>query len=383
MTNKILLTESVNILLTKSDVPARLTIEQCASALAMSMTSFRRKLTLEETTFKLIQQKYLNELCVKALLTQHESIDILVAKLGYSERSTFERAFRNKFGITPSQFRELSLVDDTGNTDKQKLSDIAQNMPPLSDSCQQLLIDKDHASFDLQRVLEIVAQDPIFTGRLMGLASKAIYGKTPLNIQEAISRSLGINTVVNLAVVFSVKDALSAHVDDKVISQCTQAFLTAPKLFQLIRKSVAAKLKFDNALTEQVLVFGLLGILLLCHKDFSKHQFMLHSMQGVDEVDSLNTHVYAAMHISIYAASSLMLSIWHIDAKVIKQLHHIDKVSKREVTGTKQDELTLFMLSCLYSLISECNDYSHLEQKAELLEIENFAEIKAIFFNHH
>ena len=182
------ITEAVNTLLTESAVPATLSIEQCATALAMSMTSFRRKLSQEETTFKLIQQKYLNELCVYALLTKHVSIDSLVVKLGYSERATFERAFRNKFGITPSQFRELSLVGDD-KSHKNNLSSIAQNMPPLPDSCQQLIGEKDQENFDLQRVIDIVAKDPVFTGRLMGLASRAIYGKTPNTIQEAISRN--------------------------------------------------------------------------------------------------------------------------------------------------------------------------------------------------
>ena len=172
----LLITEAVNTLLTKSVVPATLTIEQCAEALAMSMTSFRRKLSQEETTFKLIQQKYLNELCVHDLLTNYVSIDTLVVKLGYSERATFERAFRNKFGITPAQFRELSLVGDD-KSNKNNLSSIAQNMPPLSDSCQQLIREKNKDSFDLQRIVNIIAIDPVFTGRLMGLASRAIYGK--------------------------------------------------------------------------------------------------------------------------------------------------------------------------------------------------------------
>ncbi len=106
--NSLVLTEAVNKLLSKSAVPATLTIEQSATALAMSMTSFRRKLSKEETSFKLIQSKFLNELCVHALLTKQVNIDVLVQKLGYSERATFERAFRNKFGITPSKFRELA-----------------------------------------------------------------------------------------------------------------------------------------------------------------------------------------------------------------------------------------------------------------------------------
>jgi HD-like signal output (HDOD) protein/AraC-like DNA-binding protein len=373
------LTEAVNALLTKSAVPATLTIEQCAVALAMSMTSFRRKLGQEETTFKLIQQKYLNELCVHALLTKHVSIDSLVVKLGYSERATFERAFRHKFDITPAQFRELSHVGDDKNN-KQNLSVIAQNMPPLPDSCQQLIEEKDLDSFDLQRVIDIIAIDLIFTGRLMGLASRAIYGKTPNTIEEAISRNLGINTVVNLAVVFSVKDALAKHVDQGVITQATHAFLLAPKFFQLMRKSAGIKIKFDVAHVEQVLVFALLGVLLLCHKGAPKHQLMLHSLRGIDDLDSLNNHINESMDMSIFSASTLMLSLWHIDASVIKQLNHLDKVSKQKIKGTKQDEFILFMLSCLYVLATGKKDYSVLAQKAELLNLDGFSEVMEMLF---
>ena len=112
MSQTFLLTESVNRLLVQSDLPASLTIEQCAKALAMSMTSFRRKLAQEDTSYKLIQSKFLNELCVQALLTKQANIDDLSGKLGYSERATFERAFKQKFGTTASQFRELAQLNN-------------------------------------------------------------------------------------------------------------------------------------------------------------------------------------------------------------------------------------------------------------------------------
>ncbi|KGJ91454.1 helix-turn-helix domain-containing protein [Colwellia psychrerythraea] len=378
---ELLLIEAVNTLLTKSAVPATLTIEQCAVALAMSMTSFRRKLRQEETTFKLIQQKYLNELCVHALLTKQVSIDNLVVKLGYSERATFERAFRNKFGVTPSQFRDLSLIGEQSN--KQTLSSIAQNMSPLPDSCLQLLQEKEQDSLDVGRVVEIVASDPVFTGRVIGLASKAIYGKTPRNTQEAISRNLGINTVINMAVIYGVKDALESQVEQRVIEQSTHAFLIAPKFFQLMRKSVAKDIKFDSALTEQVLIFALLGILLLTHKNSAKHELILHSLQGINDLQSLNQHVNQAMNISIYSASTLMLSLWHIDASVIKQLNHLDKVSQQKIKGSKQDDLELFMLSCLYVLATRHSDFSELEEKSQLLGLENFTDIKALLFTEN
>lgn len=372
----LLLTEAVNILLTKNAVPATLTIEQSAKALSMSMTSFRRKLRQEDTSFKLIQQKYLNELCVHALLTKHVNVESLVMKLGYSERATFERAFRNKFGITPSKFRELSLVGDD-KEHKHNLTFIAQHMPPLSDSCRQLISEKDKENFDLQRVIEIISVDPVFTGRLMGLASMAIYGKTPNTIQEAIGRNLGLNSVVNLAIVYSVKDALAQSVDQKIITQSIDAFLMAPKFFNLMRRKAGIEVKFDNALIEQVLIFAPLGVLLLCHKNAPKHQLMLHSLQGIDDLASLNHYVHQSMGMSIFSASILMLSLWHIDASVIKQLNHLDKVSKKEVKASIEDKLVLFMLSCLYVLATGKSDYSELIQQAELFNLDGFSEIQA------
>lgn len=375
------LTQAVNTLLGKCELPAALTIEQCSSLLAMSMTSFRRKLSQEETTYKLIQSKFLNELGVNALLTEHLKIDELAIKLGYSERATFERAFRKKFGLTPSQFRELSLVGNSHNQ-HEKLINIAENMPPMSGSCKQLLDEKEMGKLDLQRVVEIVSKDAIFSARIMGQASKAIYGKTPQNLLEAVSRNLGINTVVNYAIVYSMKDALQDHVEQAVIEQYSEAFLMAPKLFQLVRKDLATDIKFDIALTEQVLIFALLGVFLLSHKSAYKHEIILHSLQGIEDLSSLNSHIRDMMNISIYSSSSLMLSMWHIDANLVKQLNQLEKINQSQVKSNEQDELVIFMLSCLYFSAAGHRDFSHLEQKAELLHISCFSEIKKQLFHH-
>ncbi len=374
---RLFLTEAVNRLLNKCDLPSSLTIEQCALELAMSMTSFRRKLTQEETSYKLIQNKFLNELCVKALLTMQTKIDDLAIKLGYSERATFERAFRKKFGITPSQFRDLSLVGSVKSS-YRKLTEIAENMPPMPGSCQQLLRERDRGSLNLDGVINIISKDVIFSGRVMGQASRAIYGRTPKTIQEAVSRNLGINTIVNFAVLYAVKDALQDNVDQNIIDQYSQAFLLAPKLFYRVRRLLVSNLKFDIAHTEQVLVFSLLGIFLLSHKNTYKHKMIRHALQGIDDLHSLNQYIRESMAISLYSASSLMLSLWHIDASVVKRLSHLDKASQLGAKGSEQDELVLFMLSCLYFAAAGHSEFSTLEQKAELLNIQNFDEIKQL-----
>ena len=55
-------------------------------------------------------------------------------------------------------------------------------------------------------------------------------------------------------------------------------------------------------------------------------------------------------------------------------------MSKQQIKATKQDELVLFMLSCLYVLATGKKDYSELAQKVELLNLDGFSEVMAMLF---
>jgi len=374
------LTEAVHQLLANSELPALLTIERCASQLAMSATSFRRKLSQEETSYKQIQAKFLNEFCVQALLAQQYNIDDLAIKLGYSERATFERAFRQKFGITPSKFRELAMLGQEKGA-RQQLISIAEQLPPIPDTCQQLLQKKDEDSLDTQLVVNIIRQDPIFSGRIIGLASKAIYGKTPKDLKEAVSRNLGVNTVVNFTVLFAVRDVLQNQIEPLLIERYSEAFMVAPKLLKTIRKSGVDVSGFDFPFTEQLVMFGLLGTFLLAHKSTFQHELMLHSLQGIEDLHSLNQQLKITHGMSIFSASALMLSLWHLDARIIKQLTHLERVSLHADKVNQEDKLVLFMMSCLYQMAARHTDYTQLAEQSELLGITNFDEIERLLHN--
>jgi hypothetical protein len=124
----------------------------------------------------------------------------------------------------------------------------------------------------------------------------------------------------------------------------------------------------------------LLGILLLCHRNTSKYQFADHSIRGVNDLTVLNSYFLKSMGITVFGASSLMLSLWHLDAGVIKELNHLDKLSKKSIKVSKQDEYVLFMLSCIYSLATNSIDYSDLDLRAKQLNIHDFEEIKLLIF---
>ena len=67
-----------------------------------------------------------------------------------------------------------------------------------------------------------------------------------------------------------------------------------------------------------------------------------------------------------------------LGALLVKRLSHLDKASQLGAKGSEQDELVLFMLSCLYFAAAGHSEFSTLEQKAELLNIQNFDEIKQL-----
>lgn len=369
-----LVTEKVNHLLSEQDLPAALTIERCASELAMSMTSFRRKLAEEDTSFKLIQTKFLHELCINQLSHSSVKIDDLAIRLGYSERATFERAFKQKFGLTPSQYRVLAI----GNKEvsgKKSLFELAKSIPPMSESCQKLVALREQDGLDLNKVTTIIEHDPILTGRIIGQASKAIYGKTPNNLQEAIGRNIGVESVVNLAVLFAVSDALSDSVDAALIEKYRQAFVLAPRIVRWCYRSKVIDKSSDNGLTEQVLMFALIGVFLLNHSESENNRLILHAMQGVEELDLLNQHVKSTLGVSVFAASSLMLTQWSIDARVIKQLTLMDKQSLTKGKGSNELARLIFLLTCFYRYACAHPISEAFTAQAEHLGMEHFEEL--------
>lgn len=89
-----------------AETPARQTIDSVAFNFGISQATFRRKLNLEGACFKDIHNEILKNIYLEALISTNISIDDLTLKLGYSERSSFERAFVREFGITPYRYRK-------------------------------------------------------------------------------------------------------------------------------------------------------------------------------------------------------------------------------------------------------------------------------------
>jgi AraC-like DNA-binding protein len=94
------------------------TIERCASNFGVSVRTLQTNLAEQGLKFSDILDKHRLRMASAYLGQQYISLDDVAAKLGYSEQSSFGRAFKRWTGVTPKQYRvnqglAAEAVDDT------------------------------------------------------------------------------------------------------------------------------------------------------------------------------------------------------------------------------------------------------------------------------
>ena len=81
-------------------------VERCAGNLSMSVRSLQAHLATRELKFSDIVEKQRFKLATELLAGHRLPLDEVAARLGYSEQSSFGRAFKRWTGMTPKQYKQ-------------------------------------------------------------------------------------------------------------------------------------------------------------------------------------------------------------------------------------------------------------------------------------
>ncbi|MFE9410094.1 AraC family transcriptional regulator [Streptomyces sp. NPDC006704] len=81
------------------------TLEETAAGLAMSPATLRRRLGREGTSFQQLKDAVRRDAAIAGLASGREPIAEIAARLGFSEDTSFHRAFRRWTGTTPGAYR--------------------------------------------------------------------------------------------------------------------------------------------------------------------------------------------------------------------------------------------------------------------------------------
>ena len=94
------------------DPPQRADMSTVARALGMSVRSLRRRLAEEGKSYNDLANEALAAVAKQLLRDKRRTIQETAYDLGFSDTSTFHRAFKRWTGMTPSTFREAERSDE-------------------------------------------------------------------------------------------------------------------------------------------------------------------------------------------------------------------------------------------------------------------------------
>ena len=89
-------------------------IEDCARELKISRRSLQRRLRLSGTSYQQILTKVRSDMAQHLLVRESYTAEHISEILGYSEPSTFYRAFKQWTGLTPGEFRSIGASGSDG-----------------------------------------------------------------------------------------------------------------------------------------------------------------------------------------------------------------------------------------------------------------------------
>jgi AraC-like DNA-binding protein len=105
------LTERIRRLLRRNLTLEPLSLEDVSSALAMTPQTLRRRLQREGQGYQTIKDSLRRDVAVEYLSRPELSLIDIANRLGFSEASTFHRAFKGWTGLAPGIYRQRRLSD--------------------------------------------------------------------------------------------------------------------------------------------------------------------------------------------------------------------------------------------------------------------------------
>ena len=80
--------------------------DEVASALHLSVSTLRRRLAEEQTTFRALVEETRQLLAEELLATRRLTIEEIADRLGYAEASSFVHAFKRWKGVPPRRYAQ-------------------------------------------------------------------------------------------------------------------------------------------------------------------------------------------------------------------------------------------------------------------------------------
>jgi HD-like signal output (HDOD) protein len=369
------LVEQINIYLEEQLDFSSVTQVNIANVFNMSESTFKRRLQDEGTNFKAILQSFKQTRSLHLLTLDRYKFDSIAMELGFSERASFERAFKTWYGMTPAQFREIARLCQITGPIELLLSQ--ENLPASPHVCQQIVEITSQANYELEDLADVIRTDPVLTGKIIGLSNSAMYGGIAKvsNLQQAIVK-LGVEQVKNIAMGILANEAAGGS--EKLPIDMRRYWFNALTTAHWARELgvLSSELKQDR---ETLFLTGLLhniGFVLLARlrtKDMIELIPMLADHPTLKDKAELEKRVFG---VSRYSASAILLAHWGLPVDLITIIHGIIQVIDGQKTKHVASHLVYQIVR--YQVSHHTKDAEHEERDAFIKHLADVIKVPEI-----
>lgn len=291
--------------------------------------------------------------------------------LGYADRTAFERAFKDWFGITPSQIRQQASIANLPNNCENPVD--INNFPSAPDVFVQLMVMLNSDETTINDIADLIESDPVLTGKLLGIASSAYYGYREVSsVSSAISELFGLTQTRNF-----VLSIMSNNQFDT--SQCKildlQLYWThATATYECI-KIIAASMEFKNtAEMERYYLAALLHRMFELFyasqrpEDMNKYLSILKDNDLIFDSHACNELETKIFGMNGYQTTALLLAHWGIPADIHKIIREMSlEKEKQSIKAKVLNYVSDSFRFTIYSDAEEAQKDLVMEKLSELL----------------
>jgi len=337
--------------------------ETFARELGQSGRSLDRMLKRYNTSFNLLHKRQMRSRSMKGML-MGKSISTIAEELGYSERKSFERAFKSWTGITPTVYKEhceLVAMEDVKN-------DIisSTNIPLFTDVTMRMIQKSDSSKISIDGLCNIVVSEPALAAKVLCYSMSTYNKEFQVNdLREAILKCIQIDSVLSLLMDTMPKlNTFTSH-DFHLLSyiEIWQQIKCTQEIILLLKESFVTD-KIDWTTLFFTAVCKDVGLLYL----IENREVEIYGALGAQNIDDylildINEMIRESFGISSYSISSIILMRWGCDMNIL------DLIDRLDYGGNRTDDNECYLLNMAELLAQDirCNEKEGVQASINLI----------------
>lgn len=213
-----------------------------------------------------------------------------------------------------------------------RLAESINSLPPLPSTAQRIMTCFGDEFIDAEKVADVIKDDPGICAKLLGLSNSSYFGlaEPVLNIEEAIARVLGVDTVRSLVLAMAIQQSFNSSACRAFSPE--KFWVRSIKTAQVCKKLSLQSKKADDAVRDLAYTAGLchnLGLMGLAHIESEKTSRALTLHAESEGASSLATLLDSVVETNQLEVTFELAKSWELPETMVAAYEPVDGLQGR------------------------------------------------------